>query len=69
MWDIRQIYITDLINHAKTYTIKHYIAWRQKRELTLNVVSGRLQIPRSREELTVAAVGGNLYKCNKNPIK
>lgn len=28
--------------------------------LTLNIVSGRLQIPKRREELTVAAVGGNL---------
>ena len=28
--------------------------------ITLNLVSGRLQIPKSREELTVAAVGGNL---------
>jgi hypothetical protein len=29
--------------------------------LTLNIVSGRLQIPKRSEELTVAAVGGNLY--------
>lgn len=35
-------------------------------QLTLNAVSGRLQIPRSREELTVAAVGGNLYKFDTN---
>lgn len=35
-------------------------------QLTLNAVSGRLQIPRSREELTVAAVGGNLYKFGTN---
>lgn len=27
---------------------------------TLNMVSGRPQMPRRREELTVAAVGGNL---------
>lgn len=31
--------------------------------LTLNIVSGRLNIPKRSEELTVAAVGGNLnYK-------
>lgn len=28
---------------------------------TLNLVSGRLHMPKIKEELTVAAVGGNLH--------
>lgn len=36
---------------------------------TLNLVSGKLQIPKRREELTVAAVGGNLQVNNQFSIE